>query len=494
MKKSTKLLSLTMAATMAMSLAACGASSDTSTGSTATDSTATGGTAAAAGDIVNLRWVTVGSGMPENYDAWAAKMNEYLGEKIGVNIDVEVVPWGDWDNRRNVIVSTSGDYDILFTNEKTYTNDVKTGAFLNLDDLIASSAPELYKIVPEKYWEACKVDGSIYAVPTYKDSSQSEFIVWDKELAASTGIDVSKIHTLDEMTAPLSAIHKSTGTASFPLYKSGATYLTYEYDMMSAGLYAMGVRYDDANAKVVATYEQPDIMKSLSIYRDWYKQGIINSDAATKPEENNYKPCNIAQGWAGAAVTSWGPQMGVEAVAYQWGPTIISNDTVRGSLNCISSNCKNPEKALAFLQLVNTDTWVRDSFYYGLEGTDWEYTADKKVHRNSADWKMAGYTQGTFFAVTPTDEVGFNQWDEVKELNEKASPSVLLGFTLDITPISDQLANCIAINERYKGELLSGTQDPVTFVPSMMAEMRAAGFDDIVAEAQKQVDAFMASK
>ena len=33
-----------------------------------------------------------------------------------------------------------------------------------------------------------------------------------------------------------------------------------------------------------------------------------------------------------------------------------------------------------------------------------------------------------------TDDFDFNQFDEVKELNEKAEPSVLLGFTLDTTP------------------------------------------------------------
>jgi len=65
----------------------------------------------------------------------------------------------------------------------------------------------------------------------------------------------------------------------------------------------------------------------------------------------------------------------------------------------------------------------------------------------------------------------FNQFDEVKELNEKAEPSVLLGFTLDTTPIADELANCIQIAERYKGELLTGTADPEVMVPQMMQEL-----------------------
>ena len=39
--------------------------------------------------------------------------------------------------------------------------------------------------------------------------------------------------------------------------------------------------------------------------------------------------------------------------------------------------------------------------------------------------------------------------------------------------------------------MLTGTTDPTVSVPQMMEEMRAAGFDEIVAEAQTQVDAFL---
>ena len=72
-------------------------------------------------------------------------------------------------------------------------------------------------------------------------------------------------------------------------------------------------------------------------------------------------------------------------------------------------------------------------------------------------------------------------------------PADQLGFTLDTTNFKDQLSNCVSIYERYKGELLSGTHPTDEVVPQIMNEMRAAGFDDIVAQCQEQVDAFMAS-
>ena len=255
------------------------------------------------------------------------------------------------------------------------------------------------------------------------------------------------------------------------------------------GLPALGVKFSDSSKKLVPIFEQEDVMKELKLLHKWYKDGIINADAATLAEKPKYRPFGIEQGWSGAAKTVWGPNMGEEVVAVPWGDTLISNVTVGGSLNCISASCEHPDKALQFLELVNTDTYVRDSFFYGLEGDDWTYTADKKVHKNNDEWKMAGYTQGSFFIVSQRDDVDFNQWDEVKELNAKAIASPVLGINLDVTDFEDEMVNCVEIYNKYKSELFTGTSDPEKVVPQMMEEMRKAGFDDMQKKAQEQINA-----
>ncbi len=61
----------------------------TGCGSTASTGNSGGSSQSAeadSGEIVNLKWITIGNGMPVNYDTWVAKVNEYAGEKIGVNI------------------------------------------------------------------------------------------------------------------------------------------------------------------------------------------------------------------------------------------------------------------------------------------------------------------------------------------------------------------------------------------------------------------------
>ena len=67
----------------------------------------------------------------------------------------------------------------------------------------------------------------------------------------------------------------------------------------------------------------------------------------------------------------------------------------------------------------------------------------------------------------------------------------MLGFTFDTTPVSDQLANCREIWLRYKSEVLTGVQDPAVVVPQIKEELMNAGWQEVVDEAQRQVDEFM---
>ena len=449
-------------------------------------------------EIVTLKMVAVGNGMPANYDAWKAHINEYLGEKIGVNVEMEIISWGDWDSRRNMIVSTNEPYDIMFTDGNTYYNDVSMGAFADISDMIETAAPNLYKYIPAAYWDTCRINGGLYAVPTYKDSSQTNYFVYDQNLVEDIYPDYANMHDIESATKVVEALSEKTNAPAMILRKTGMiSLITNKYDDISTGLPVIGVSYDGDAAKpeVVVTLEQENLKKDLSILGEWYEKGYINSDAAILDEDPKYKPMSVAQGWPSAAKTTWGPNMGVEAIAIQMEETVLSNATVQGSLNCISRACKHPEKALQLLEMINLDPIVRDAFFYGLEGDNFDYIekdGERRVHKNNTDWSMAGYTQGTFFTVTTLEDDQYNQWNEVKTLNESAKASPVLGFSFDTAPISDQLSACVSIWKEYCPTIMTGTN--VSQIDTMLESMRASGLDEIIAEAQAQIDAWVKSK
>lgn len=494
-----RLMAAGLAAVMTVgALAGCGSSSDgggQGASSNNGGSNAEGGNASAdSGEIANLKWVIIGNGMPDNYDSWIAKVNDYIGDKIGVNLEMEVISWGDWDNRRNVIISTNEPYDIIFGHGGNYISDINLGAYCDITDMIEANMPELNEMMPEDCWTAVKVNDRIYGVPTYKDIAISNYAIWDKELVDEYNLDISKLTELDSLTPVFEQLKADKNDYPFYSKNDGIYFIFDAYDQIGAGTQIMGVRYDDQDAKVCFTLEEQDIFDALKTVYEWNQKGLINPDAATLSEGRVYNMWRIGQGWESAAYTAWGPQMGKEVAVQKVGDSILSNDTVRGSINMVSTNSKYPEKCLQLLNLVNTDTKLRDMFYYGEEGVDFEYNADGKVHKINSDWEMAGYTNGSYFTVTQEDTDEYGQFDEIKKLTEGAVSSVMLGFTFDTAPVYDKLSNCNEIWLRYKSEMMTGVKDPAEYVPQIKEELMQAGFQDVLDEAQKQVDAFMANK
>ena len=282
------------------------------------------GMAAAEEEIVTLKWVTVGNGMPANYDSWIAQVNEYVGEKIGVNIEMQVIDWGGWEPRRNVIINTNEPYDIIFGDSGTYNNDVQLGAYYEItEEDLNTYAPGLLELIPADYWDAVRVNGKIYAVPSYKDSSMTNYFVWDKDLLDANSIDTTEMHDLAAVEETLYALKDLVSIAPFTTNGNGNGFILANYDSLSSGLPALGVRVDDESRQVVAVFEQEDIMETLTMFHKWFNDGIINADAAVLAEVPSYRPFYVAQGWPYAAVSTWGPSMGVNAIAVQLGDTIL---------------------------------------------------------------------------------------------------------------------------------------------------------------------------
>lgn len=513
-KSLSKLLALGMAVvTTAGLLSGCGGSSDSNSGGesapaqeeeaaqpaddgAAENTEADAGsedTQTTSGEVPTLVWWTVGGTPADDFDEAIAQISDYTEEKIGVRLDVKIAGWSDYDSKMNTIVNAGEYFDIMFTNNTNYSKFVNLGAFENISDMVQSVTPELYSFIPETLWSGVQIHGNVYAVPTYKDSSLTQFYYLDDQYVQKYGIDMSTVKDMASLDPAVRAIKDGEGKNFYPIkLNQGALWNGFfnEYDGLAGGIQAIGVKIDDPERKVVCTLEQEDILENLNLLHSWYADGIINPDANVVTEDSKGNAFGNAQGWP-SAVAQWQVLQGVEKydAVEVFGP-LYTTETIQGSMNAVSVNSNYKEEALKVLQLINTDSKFRDMCAFGVEGNHFEYLEDGTVKRLRDDWTWPAYTQGTFFIMSNQEGADPNQWDEVRKQNEEATASTCLGFALDVTNIQNEVSNVNTTWDKYKYDMLTGASDPATAVPKCIEDLKAAGLDTIIAEAQKQIDEF----
>jgi putative aldouronate transport system substrate-binding protein len=80
-------------------------------------------------------------------------------------------------------------------------------------------------------------------------------------------------------------------------------------------------------------------------------------------------------------------------------------------------------------------------------------------------------------------------WEQTKYLNENSIASPLLGFSFDATEVQAEMGQVKSVIDEYNGTLTDGTRD-ISEYDDFIKKMKAAGSERIIAEVQKQVDAW----
>jgi putative aldouronate transport system substrate-binding protein len=413
-------------------------------------------------------------------------------------VEFKIASWGEAQTRFNTILNSGEYYDIMFTDGGSYNSRVSMGAYADITDLVKSESPQLWSYIPSALWDGVKVNNKVYSVPTYKDSAMAVYGYWDKTYIDKYNLAIKDDMTWADLDKALTTIKAGEGTRFYPLQRTkGDNPFAFDwYDNLSTGLEVLGVRLDDASLKVVSTLEQADVAEKLGYLHKWYSSGIINPDANLVDELAPGKPFFLAQAWPSVRF-SYALSNGVkEYVASKFFGPWYSTSSIQGSMNAISSQSRYKAQALKLLQLANTDKKFRDMLGYGIEGTHFTYVNNgSAIHQNtSKPWSLINYQEATFFIETPLDNVPPGYWDEVRKLNEQGARASTLGFMMNLQPVQNQIANCNTVWQKHRIDLVTGVSDPAVVIPQIISELKSNGYDAIVAEAQRQLDAWKATR
>lgn len=461
-------------------------------------------------EVVELTWYQVGDAQ-KDAQLVLDEVNKYTTEKIGVKLNIINVGWGDYNQKMQVVINTGDKWDLCFTCSWTndYLQNAQKGAFLELDDLLTKEGKEMYDAIDPRFWEAAKVGGKTYGVPSEKEIGNMPMWVFNKELVEKYDIPYTEIETLEDLEPWLATI-KENEPDVVPLYLTrdytAPTYMDKIQD-------PVGIEYGDAELKVQNVFQTEKMLSTLDTMRKYYQAGYINKDAATASDDKSIKRFVTKGDGQPYAELIWSKDLGYEVVATPIMETQITNASARGALTAVNKNSDHPEKAVELLNLINTDAYLRNLLNYGIEGTHWTkvevdpeeakaaegkpYIYDCKVKLDPArskDYSVPYWVQGGLFNTYVLENEPIDKWAIFKEFNDSSEEAPSFGFDFDLTPVSTQVAGFRNVLDEFGKSLYTGSVDPAEYLPQLQKKLDATGVQDVIDEMQKQIDEWKAAK
>ena len=441
-------------------------------------------------------------------------INEITREEINAEITLKPIFIGDYSSSVSLSLQAGEKIDVL-QSVGDFNNAVSTGMAMDLTDMLDDCAPESKELMGEDWLAACSYEGKIYGLPTYKPIALTPMVVYRQDIADELGIDMSAVNSIDDVTAVLEKVKEGkpdmtplapveAGSLGLNRTYGDVDWLTDDYNT------PVGVLMGE-DLTVVDLYSSDVFMDRCKLARSWNETGLSMKDAATTTSmaaelmtSGNYFCYMAAYSYPEAdTAASLQAQCGNYPIGAKIiGDAYLTTADINALTWMIASNSEVGETALKFLNMTFTDERIVNLLIYGIEGRDYVLDADGYAsYPEGEDAATVPYTAqlscgtlGNFFIMYPT--VGTNKDSLAWELeqNKEAKTSPAMGFTFDASAYKTQYTAVKNVISQYLNGLLCGSVDPETEIPKFVSALNDAGYQDILAGKQEQLDAWAAEQ
>lgn len=475
-------------------------------------------------EVVTLDYYWVGAGDTDQRPMVEAAINEYIEPLIGANVAFHIIGWGDWEAKAVTGLQAGEKMDIFFTADWYFYMQLATdGLFRPLNDdngdygnLLEEYGQGILSSLNPAFITGTQIDGVNYAVPTNKELTVPEGFLYNLAVAEAIGFtpeDAAAVKSYADME-PWLAKAKAAFPDMYPYLTAGRDgFSPWPQDLASgvAGTLINMKIAPDANGvwdeTILSINETEWAKQHFAIMRDWYVKGYIHPDSGLTTFDTSVsfnagdffinpmplKGNNIkAQEMVNA---SGNPDLKLGEI---YGQTKVNITThAGGSMLAIPMMSDYPVQAMKYINLMHTDSKLVNMMLFGVEGTHWEFEADGRVNVINSAWY--GSTAGAWTIGNTMLQAVSNKEDPDKNrlLIEYSFDSLdhpALGFRFRTGPVAAELTAVNAVNDGMSRALYTGYVDPEVELPKFIADLKAAGFDTIKAEVQKQYDAWKAAK
>lgn len=429
----------------------------------------------------------------------ASKITE---EKFNTKVELTRVGFGSYDQQVNLTLASSEKLDLMYEYCGNVTSAISSGQIVPITDYLDSYGSDMKSQISDSDWKCVTFNGDIYGVPANKEKATGWGFAMNKEMADATGIDYSSIKTEEELEPLLEKVKEMYPDVYPIVSNNGSMSLMTDQDDLGGDIGSLESASGD-NTTVINYYGTDEYMNEMKLRYDWAQKGLIMPDASTSTENANSL---IGAGKGFGRFTNTKPgiekemekEVGKEVVVLE----MIKPYTTTTRVDIVwyvPHNSEKPERAVQVLNEIYTNPDLANLFINGLEGKHYEFVDKEKGIVNYPEGVNASNTGYTSLPwAWPNETISYiwegldsDIWDQIQEFNKDATVSPAKGFAWDNTEVQNEVTACANVVAKYGPALECGSLDPETTIPKFLDELKAAGADTIIAEKQKQLDAWL---
>ncbi|MDQ0090366.1 putative aldouronate transport system substrate-binding protein [Paenibacillus anaericanus] len=439
------------------------------------------------------------------------RMTEYLDNEfaekmeteLGLKVKVIFVPWAQYWEQKDIMLAASEPVDLFWDGLPDLSTIVNKKQAQPLDSLIEKYGQDMLKVLPMEHLQGAIIDGQIYGIPSaYAPSSAMyQLVAVRQDILEAVGMtEVNTAEDLKEFATRAAKQYPEFKGPSDIIFKPLTRYFTDEqYNWIaSEDLVVFG----EDSKKAYSYFETEAFQKVAKFNNGMYDAGLYSEDLTIKYNERDTRMQTGLYLWVEGSL---GKEMEIiEAVRANDPKAVVktyllADDKPRyitatgGEVLAVPATAPNPEGAMKFINWIYSSQENYQFALYGVEGKDFEIV-DGRIKKITAseffyEWMFRNKNYQLFGPDVDQASIdNYAIWDDEAILSDA------LGFRFNNEKVKNIETALREVAGKQLAAIRSGFVDFETGYPKAIEKLKAAGIDEYVAEVQRQLDEFLASK
>lgn len=426
-------------------------------------------------------------------------LNEYLKDKINATVKINCLSSAQYTQKVGTMINAGEYFDLAFIARWAcdYVGNARSGAFFDMTDYLDTYLKDAAEVIGKNNLKYSYVDGKLMALPVYKEMATQYGWVYRKDIAEKYGINMADYKSFEELEPVLKKIKENEPDIKYPIdwqYGAGTPNMLL---INEEGVFKNG----EYGGKAVNIYGTDEFKNACTVARDFVKKGYVRPDVLTATDQ----VARMKEGKTFVMLMPVKPGKAKEVFKnskYNFDQAEVTTPMMdylagTGSMQAISSTSKNPARVMRFLNLLNTDPYVKNLVVHGIEGKHYTKVDEKTVQpiENTGYSLYANSWEiGNVFLDYLTKEDDPDKLEKLKAFNESAGDSPINSYLPDEETDPKKKQRKLDIQntkDSYEKQLVMGAVDVEPTLTEFNEQLKKVGNDEAVKEFNEKYSEFL---